>query len=229
MKTAGIIGGFGPQTTAKFYEQVFFACQRTNPSTKAHILISSVPLPFQIESNAILKNEGVDEYLPYLENEAQRLEKAGADFLVLPCNSLHIHIRALRACVFIPMLSIIDETAHFLVRRSIQSAAILSTAMTARHRLYENELTKYGIHCAAPDEAQQQTLNQIVFHLVNGENNQPDRDQLSHIIRSFLNVDCILLACTDLQLLELESPDIPIFDTMQILADSTVREICMQE
>ncbi|HAF61478.1 MAG TPA: hypothetical protein DCK95_04045 [Anaerolineaceae bacterium] len=225
MKTVGIVGGFGPETTAKFYEQVFFACQKENPLVKPHILISSVPLPFQIESTAILKNEGVERYIPYLTAETHRLEKAGADFIVMPCNSLHIHIDTLRASVHIPVLSIIHETAQYLNQRSIQQVGILSTAMTAHHHLYENGLSVYDILCRTPDAAQQILLNEIVLNLVNGKNEHKDRETLLSIMHSFSDVDCILLACTDLQLLDLSHPSLPVFDTMQILADATVREI----
>ncbi|MGV8025009.1 MAG: aspartate/glutamate racemase family protein [Anaerolineaceae bacterium] len=225
MKTAGILGGFGPQTTAKFYEEVFFACQKKNPIIKPHILISSVSLPFQIENISILKNEGVEDYLPYLVTEAQRLEKAGADFIVMPCNSLHIHIDAIRACVNIPMLSIIHESALFLAQKSISRVGLLSTAMTAQHRLYEKELAEHRIFFETPNDSQQCVLNQIVFNLVNAKSNKDDRDHLLEIMQSFVDIECILLACTDLQLLNLALPDMPIFDTMQILVDSTAREI----
>lgn len=225
MKTVGIIGGFGPQTTAKFYEEVFFTCQKMNPIVKPHIIISSVPLPFQIENISILKNEGVEAYIPYLITEAQRLEKAGADFIVMPCNSLHIHIESLRSSINIPMLSIIEETVHFLSQKAIRRVGILSTAMTAQHRLYETELANSEILCQIPNADQQNLLNEIVFHLVNGKNELEDCKSVIEIMQTFMDVECILLACTDLQLLDLALPGMPIFDTLQILVDSTARDI----
>jgi aspartate racemase len=225
MKTVGILGGFGPQTTAKFYEEVFFSSQKLNPTIKPHILISSVSLPFEIEETSILKNEGVERYLPYLILEAQRLEKAGANFIVLPCNSLHIHIDALITSVQIPFLSILEETAQFLLQRKIQKVGILSTAMTAQHRLYETELANYQIFCQIPNTEQQNLLNEIVFRLVNGKSESEDRDILIEIMQTFVDIECILLACTDLQLLDPKLSGTQIYDTMKILADSTVREI----
>jgi len=225
MKTVGILGGFGPQTTAKFYEAVFLSCQKINPAVKPHILISSVPLPFEIEETAILKNEGVERYLPYLIKEAQRLESAGAEFIVLPCNSLHIHINALQSSVPVPVLSILEETAQFLTQNSIHKAGILSTAMTASHLLYEKALAKHRIECTHPTQEQQRLLNTIVYNLVNGSSNTDDRSTLETIMRSFNDIDCLLLACTDLQLMNLHHPTLPIFDTMQILVDATAREL----
>ena len=225
MKTVGIIGGFGPQTTAKFYEEVYFTCQKKNPIIKPHIIIASVSLPFQIENISLLKNEGVEDYLPYLITEAQRLEKAGADFIAMPCNSLHIHYEAIRSSVNIPMLSIIHETAAFLSQKAISRVGLLSTAMTAQHRLYEKEFVSNTIRCQIPTEDQQEILNEIVFRLVNGKSGTEDRDILLEIMQSFADIECILLACTDLQLLNPTFPGLPIYDTMQILVDSTVWEI----
>lgn len=225
MKTAGILGGFGPQTTAKFYEEVFFASQKINSAVKPHILISSVPLPFEIEQTAILKNEGVERYLPYLIKEAQRFERAGSDFIVLPCNSLHIHIDALQSSVSVPVLSILEETARFLTQHTIHKAGVLSTAMTASHFLYETTLAKYEIECSHPTQEQQRKLNSIVYNLVNGSKNTDDLNTLEVIMDSFTDIDCLLLACTDLQLMDLHHPILPIFDTMRILVDATVREL----
>ncbi len=227
MKTVGILGGFGPQTTAKFYEAVFFSCQKLNPVVKPHILISSVPLPFEIEQTAILKNEGVERYLPYLIEEAQRLERAGADFIVLPCNSLHIHIDELQSSVPVPVLSILEETAQFLIQHAVHKTGILSTAMTASHLLYEKTLVKFGIECTHPTQEQQKLLNTIVYNLVNSSSNADDRNTFEAIIRSYTDIDCLLLACTDLQLLGLHHPTLPIFDTMQILVDAVVRELTL--
>ncbi len=225
MKTVGILGGFGPQTTAKFYEEVFFSSQKLNSAIKPHILISSVSLPFEIEETSILKNEGVERYLPYLIKEAQRLEKAGANFVVLPCNSLHIHIDALMSSVQIPFLSILEETAQFLLQRKIQKVGVLSTAMTASHFLYRNTLSKYGIDCKHPSDDQQDSLNTIVYHLVNGSRTSNDFETLNKIMQSFTDIDCLLLACTDLQLITPHHPTLPVFDTMQILVTATVHEL----
>ena len=93
MKKVGIIGGVGPETTAEFYLDVIFSCQEKNKTARPNIIISSIPLPYQIEEDLIMRNVGSERYIPYLTAEAQRLEKAGADFIVMPCNSLHIFHR----------------------------------------------------------------------------------------------------------------------------------------
>ena len=75
MKTVGIIGGLGPETTSEFYLDIVFSCQKKDKTARPGIIISSVPLPYQIEEDLILKNEGSERYIPYLTEEAKRLEK----------------------------------------------------------------------------------------------------------------------------------------------------------
>lgn len=227
MKTVGIIGGLGPETTAEFYLDIVFSCQKKDKTMRPHILISSVPLPFEIEEDLILRNEGLDRYIPFLTEEAERLEKAGADFLVMPCNSLHVFIDQIRSAVHIPVLSIIEETVKFLKQEHMQQVGIVSTSATIKNKLYEHAFAENTIGYLAPDEFQQAKMGKFIMNLVTGRQNSRDRDELIQIINDFeqKNLDCVILACTDLQLLLPHHPNLKIFDTMKILAEATVREI----
>ncbi len=227
MKTAGIIGGLGPETTSEFYLDVVFSCQKKNATARAPIVISSVPMPFQIEADAIEKNEGIERIAPFLVTEAKRLEKAGVDFIVMPCNSLHVFMSDIRASVAIPVLSIVEETLTFLQSNGYRRIGIVSTSATIKNKLYEDAFKANGISYESPDPLQQERMNRMIHNLVLGQLNNKDREELVGIINSFenRNVDCVALACTDLQLLIPKHPTLKIFDTMKILADATVREI----
>ncbi len=135
MKTVGIIGGLGPETTSEFYLDVIFSCQRKNNFQRAPVIVSSVPVPFEIEAESIMKNIDVERNIPFIENEAKRLEHAGADFIVMPCNSLHIFIRELRESVKVPVLSIIEETTKFIKKAGFQRVGIIATAMTVKNKI----------------------------------------------------------------------------------------------
>src|SRR5665647_1369744 len=101
MKSVGVIGGLGPETTAEFYLEVIFQCQKRNDKQRPSIVISSVPLLFEIERDLIESNTGKERYLPFLVDEARRLERSGVAFLVMPCNSLHVFINEIRESVAI--------------------------------------------------------------------------------------------------------------------------------
>jgi aspartate racemase len=227
MKTVGIIGGFGPETTSEFYINVFFSCQKKNDKVKPGIIISSVPLPYQIETDLIVSNKDSERYIPFLITEAKRLEKAGADFIVMPCNSLHTFIEEIRASVKVPVLSIIEETVKYLKKNNYKTVGIISTSTTIQNKLYETAFEKSKINYEIPNDSQQEKMGKFILNLVRGQQKKGDREELIKIIDDFekKGVDCVALACTDLQLLTPRHPRLKIIDTMKILVDATVKEI----
>jgi len=227
MKTVGIIGGLGPETTSEFYLDLVFSCQRKDKTHRPSIIIASVPLPYKIEEEAIAKNLGFEKIPPFLIQEAKRLEKAGADFIVMPCNSLHVFIKEVRSAVDIPVLSIVEETVKFLKKNNFNNVGIISTSATIKNKLYENAFAKNKIGYKIPDNFQQAEMGKFILNLVTGIQSNKDREKLIQIINGFekKDVDCVVLACTDLQLLIPQHPTLRIFDTMKIFADATVEEI----
>src|SRR5690348_16725768 len=89
MKTVGIIGGFGPETTAQFQLRIKDLCMQQASKNRPGILVWSPPVSLQTEADLILRNRGIQKFLPILLSAAKKLENAGCDFLVLPCNTLH--------------------------------------------------------------------------------------------------------------------------------------------
>lgn len=227
MKTVGIIGGLGPETTSEFYLDIVFSCQKRSKVSRPGIIISSVPLPYQIEEDLITKNVGSERYIRFLIKEAKRLEKAGADFIVMPCNSLHVFIKEIRDSVSVPVLSIVEETVKFIKENNFKKVGIVSTSATIQNKLYETAFLKEGIEYVTPDDYQQAKMGKIILNLVTGQQKNQDREELINIINDFeaKNVDCVALACTDLQLLIPKHPNLKIFDTIKIFADATVEEI----
>jgi aspartate racemase len=227
MKTVGIIGGLGPETTAEFYLDIVFSCYKKTKEARPGIIIASVPLPYQIEEDLITKNIGSERYIPFLVNEAKRLEKAGADFIVMPCNSLHVFIKEIRGAVGIPVLSIVEETIKFFIKNNLNKVGIVSTSATIQNKLYETAFAENGLEYVTPDEFQQAKMGKFILNLVTGQQKNRDREELIQIINDFekKDVDCVALACTDLQLLIPKHPRLKIFDTMKIFANATVEEI----
>lgn len=224
MKTVGIIGGLGPETTSEFYLEIIFSAYEKNKVNRPPVLVWNVPLPYKIEEDLITKAEGEERYIPFLVDAAQRLEKGGVDFLVMPCNSLHIFIEDIRKAVRIPVLSILEETAKFLKQKSINEVGIIATSTTLKGKLYEKCLAGVGIKQITPDGFQQAKIGKIINNLVLNRHNNGDREEIQSIIDDFSKsgVKTVILACTDLQLLIPKHDEVAIYDTMKIFADATV-------
>ncbi len=227
MKSVGVIGGLGPETTAEFYLEVIFECQKRNDTQRPSIIISSVPLLFEIERDLIESNSGKERYIPFLVDEARRLEKSGADFLVMPCNSLHVFIDEIRKSVNIPVLSIVEETTNYLKQQSFRNVGLVSTSATVANNVYESMLTSENISFTTPDDLERAKMDKIIQRLISGQHLNQDREFILEVIKNLSRkeVDCVALACTDLQLLLPSSSEVPIFDTMKVLATSTVETI----
>jgi len=226
MKKAGIIGGLGPETTAKFYMEVIFACSKISEQ-RPNIVISNVSLPLDVEKEVITEAKNKERLLPFLIVSAKQLEKSGADFIVIPCNTVHVFIDQIRKSVKIPVLSIVDETVDFLASKHINKVGLLGTKITVEEHLFDEKLKKNGTELIALTERDQKKLGEIINHLVNSSQTNKDKIKLLRIIENHTlkNTDCILLACTDLQLLIRYHREIKIFDTLDILKEATIRKI----
>lgn len=84
MRTVGIIGGLGPETTSEFYLEIIFNCYENNKIQRPPILLLNVSIKYEIENDLLIQSSGEERYIPYLTKAAQILEFAKADFLVMP-------------------------------------------------------------------------------------------------------------------------------------------------
>lgn len=227
MKSVGIIGGLGPETTSEFYLKIIFQCQKENTVQRPLIVITSVPLLFEIERDLIEYNRGKERYIPFLVDEARRLEKSGVDFIVMPCNSLHVFIDDIRQAVNIPVLSIVEETVSYLIQNKISEVGLISTSATIANSVYEIKLTENNIKFKTPNDLQKAKMDKVIQRLIEGQHLNSDRELIMQIVDDLAKngVDGVALACTDLQLLLPKSSDVHIFDTMDVLAKATAKKI----
>lgn len=227
MKTVGIIGGLGPETTNKFCLEIINFCLKNNKNQRPPMLIWNVPMLLKVEKDLITKNIGKEKILPFLIDAAKILEKAGADFLVIPCNTAHIFIEEIKSAVNIPVLSIMDETLSVIKDKKTSRIGLLATSATINNNLFDDKLRFHGIKQITPSTKDQSKLDKVIHNLVLGKHNSRNKKEVNKIISRMARqkVKNIILACTDLQLVIREHPQVEILDTMQILAKATAKEI----
>jgi len=228
MKTLGIIGGLGPETTSKVYLSVISLIKESGNDRYPPIIIYNLPFPFIIENEAIIEGKNSEKMIPYLIDGAKILEKAGASLGILPCNTLHKYITEIRESVGIPFLSILEETVIFLNLKKIKNIGILATETTIQSKIYEDIFKKNEIDILYPSQKEQLTINKIIVELLNGTKRESHSKQIEEICDSFKGkgVEYILLACTDLQLVMGKvNCSLNIIDTTDILIQASVREL----
>lgn len=223
MKTVGIIGGLGPQTTADFFLEVISLCFKQNKINRPPMLIFNVPMIFDLEKR-IVSGGNTEGFLKLLIDSALKLEKGGSDFIVIPCNSAHVFIEEVRNAVKIPVLSIVEEAVNFLSNKKVHKVGLLATGSTLNNNLFDAELRKNRILFETPNKLSQRKIEKIIDRLLAESELGNEKEELLEITKE-ISVECILLACTDLQQVLPNSSDLKIFDTMKILANAAIREI----
>jgi len=225
MKTIGILGGVGPKTTSHIYHSIINYFRESGEKKYPPILIYNLPFPFIIENEAIIEGKNAQKMLPYLIDGAKILEKGGADFGILPCNTLHKYIQEIRESVKIPFLSIIDETLKYVKSKKIKSIGILATETTVKDKLYDNILNKNGISVLYPNRREQNNINKIIIELLKGEKNKLQEKEVKEFFSSLQKrgSEAILLACTDLQIIasNIQAP-VLLIDSTEILINASL-------
>jgi len=227
MKTLGIIGGFGPETTAQFQLAIIERCRAKGSLVRPEIIMWNAPISLKIEEDLIIHNSGIQNFLPFLIKGAKTLERAGASMLVLPCNTLHIFIEEIRTAVNIPVLSIVDTTLEHLINRNVKNVAVIGTKATSENNLFVDTLKKRGITPILPTEHEQMAIDQVILDILNIKAHRRATRILQVIACECMKrgTDNILLACTDLQIVFPTLKEAIVHDTMHILAHACAREI----
>jgi aspartate racemase len=225
MKTLGIIGGLGPETTAHFYMEIISLSAKINKKQRPSILIANVPMDLEVEGNFINHSIGGVKFLKLILESAISLEKGGADFLVMPCNTAHVFIEEIRNAVSIPVLSILDETVKFVEEENNKKVLLLATPSTIKNKLFDEKFTNKNIQILKPNEDDQELIGEIVNRILKNKQSNKDKLELLRIINGFRDIDAVVLACTDLHILISKHRKIKIIDSMQVLAGASVRKI----
>ena len=141
----GIIGGAGPRTTTQLYLDIVARCQDARLVHRPAILIASLDIDLVTEEHLLTTGDGVREYWPGLLDAARRLTAAGAGFLAMPCNTLHVLINQLRSEIPIPMTSILDCVVSSIRTQGFRKVGLLATEATVASGLYQDSLRAAGI------------------------------------------------------------------------------------
>jgi aspartate racemase len=224
MKTIGVLGGMGPESTALFYRLLVKECQRQFNAKfdedYPEILIYNLPIPDPVSD---IKNP--EKIIGMMVETIKKMQSIGAEFIVMPCNTSHYFYGAVKERINLSFMNMLAVAAEKVKERGIKKIGILATNTTIKYRLYDNELEKKGICTVIPKN--QELLNNIIYNILSGKKLQEDEIILRTIIDNLLSLgaEAILLGCTDIPVLlnKEDYPDILFFDSLEILAESTIK------
>ncbi|MGD2093990.1 MAG: amino acid racemase [Phycisphaerales bacterium] len=226
MKTIGILGGLGPESTLEYYREIIKAFQK-NESGYPEIVLFSTNLR---EFWKILETGPRDNLTTWLTDKIVSLYNAGADFAVIASNTPHIVFDRIKAKVPISMLSIVEETCKKAKSMGLKRCGLLGTGFTMQSTFYQECFEKEGISIVAPDENDQGIIHEKIFsELESGIINEQTKKLFLGIIKKMIDnesIDSVLLACTELPLiLKNDEYGIPFLSTTAIHINSII-EYC---
>lgn len=196
-KTIGIIGGMGPAATCDLMQKIIALTDAGCDQEHIH-QIADVNTNIPDRTAAIL-HDGADP-LPELIRSARRLETAGAEILLLPCNTAHYYYDGIAAAVSLPLLHMPKETAKVLRARDVRAAGVLATDGVVRSGVYEKALSCLGIKTVYPSPAMQQEVMRLIYDGVKARTVPlsaiPAKDILTDLRER--GAEVFLLACTEL-------------------------------
>lgn len=229
MKTLGIVGGLGPESTIDYYRSIISLYRRkVADGSYPSIIIVSLDVDKALR---LVGSNDLQQLAEYFAGAIRKLADAGADFALLSANTPHVVFNDVRRLSPLPLISIVEATCEEVARRGLKRVSLLGTRFTMSGRFYPEICEKHGIALVAPSQEEQAYIHdKYVNELLNGVFLPETRDRLQQIIAIQKQRDCIqgvILAGTELPLiLRAESVEgLPILDTTQIHVNAAVSEM----
>lgn len=222
-RTIGVIGGMGPQATVDLYSKIIEETRAARDQDNLDVVIVADPrVPDRTEA---IFGSGQDP-VPVILSSARRCILAGAEFLVMPCNTAHHYYDALSGSVDVPIVHMIREVACHLGDRHPRAVRVglMATSGTLRTQLYQGVLDEVGVSVAVPCDTSQDAVMRGIYGVKGG-----DIDEASTIFRQVADTlidagaDAIIAGCTEIPLALGETGSIPLIDPTRVLARAAVQ------
>lgn len=229
MKTLGIIGGLGPESTLDYYQRIIAVYrERSSHRSYPELLINSINLQ---KGLGFMEANDLTGMADYLLEAIAKLARAGADFGLISANTPHIVFDQLARKSPIPLISIVEAACADAKSRKLKRLALFGTRYTMRASFYPKVFSREKIELLVPEREDQAYLHEKYFNeLVPGKFLPETRTGLLAIVDRMIaksGIDGVILAGTELPLIlrDAEHNGVPLLDTTKIHVDAAVEEM----
>ncbi len=200
-KTIGILGGMGPAATADLYTRIIGLTEAKTDAEHLHVVIDgNTAIP---DRTAAILRGGADP-TEELQKSARRLEQAGAEVLVMSCNTAHYFYDRITPCISVPFLHMPRETAREAKRRGYGAVALLATDGTCEAGVYQQafEAEAPEIRLLRPEAAGQRKIMSLIYDNVKAGRYDMPKAELDALLAelSASGAEAFILGCTELPL-----------------------------
>jgi aspartate racemase len=219
-KTAGVMGGMGPDATLDFMAKVIALTDSGNDQDHIHMIVDQDPT---VPNRQRAIREGLNDVTVALGAMAKRLEDAGADFLVLVCNTAHVFLDGVHANTNIPFISIIDESVNEIDRvcPDARIVGVMATDGCLDTGIYQDAITASGRKALVPEGTAMEQLMSLITVIKAGNQGEDIRQSMQASANALVKqgADVIIAGCTEIPIVfEGENCSVPVIGSTNVLA-----------
>ena len=225
-KIIGILGGMGPEATIDLFYKIIKFTPAEKDQNHLRIIIDNNPkIP---DRTAAILGKGEDP-LPALQETARNLERAGADFIIIPCNTAHYFLSSIQESVKIPILNMIEETVKETQKKnsSIKKVGLLASIGTYKTKIYHQQFKKFNIEVISPEEKDKEEVMKAIYAVKAGDLSEGIKISIFKIAQKLIDKgsEALIAGCTEIPLILKEGDvSVPIIDPTRVLAETAVRK-----
>ncbi|MES0157019.1 amino acid racemase [Mesorhizobium sp. M0018] len=223
-KTVGIIGGLGPLATVAFMNSVLEHTPAKRERDHLHMIVDCNPKVPDI--NAAILGRGPSAAVALVES-AKRLETAGANFIVMVCNAVHVYERELKQSVSVPFISMIEEAVTRIQSDFPQcrQVGLLATNGCLHSQLYQDAFLRRGLTPVLQTADEQGQLMRALTRIKSGDLGNKVRTEILSTISALAKrgAETVVLGCSEIALVgSIAESDVPLVDPCLALAQATI-------
>jgi aspartate racemase len=223
-KVIGILGGMGPEATAELFCRIIKATPAKKDQCHLRVIIDNNPkIPDRTEA---IVSDGASP-LPEIVRTARNLERAGADFVIMPCITAHYYYEDLKKSVEIPVLNMIELTVEVINKEfpKVRNMGIIATTGTVKTKIFDRALGRIGVSVIYPPADLQNTVMEAIYDKIKAGRKREGKKIIVNVVRYLAQrgSDMIIIGCTEASLaLKNVALPVQIIDPLQILSEAAV-------
>lgn len=231
MKTIGVLGGLGPESTTDYYKEIISVFNKNYPHLPyPEIIIYSTDIKQLME---FVKNSHWNGLTQWLLQKITSIHNAGADFAAIASNTPHIVFDQLKKLSPVPLISIVEQTSKTALDMGLKNIGLMGTKLTMTSDFYKAPFIKKNMSVFVPSEKEQDLIHHRLFSEIElGIIKDTTRSELLEIVKQMIKrhkIDSLILGCTELPLILTKSEfNIPFLNTASIHCKSII-DYCLND
>jgi aspartate racemase len=223
-KTVGVMGGMGPDATVDFMAKVIAMTDSGTDQDHVHMIVDQNPA---VPDRQAAIRDGRSDVSDALGNMARGLEEAGADFLVMVCNTAHVFLDGVHASTAIPFISIIEESINAIdeLCPGAEQVGVMATTGCLNTGLYQDAVKESGRKALVPEGADMQELMDLIRAIKAGDKGEIVQRgmQASALKLTQRGAEVIIAGCTEIPIVfSGENCSVPVISSTDVLAQRTL-------